>query len=35
MEGKVVKLWWNTKKGRRAIMKIYDRSMRLGYVCKR
>ena len=33
--GKIMKLWWKERRGRDTLLKIYERSLRLGYVCKR
>ena len=33
--GKIMKLWWKEEGGREVLMKIYERSLKLGYVCER
>ena len=35
LSGKIMKLWWKEEKGRRTLMRMYERSLRLGYVCER
>ena len=33
--GKILKMWWKEERGKETLWRIYDRSLRLGYLCKR
>ena len=33
--GRILKMWWDEERGKGMLWRIYDRSLRLGYLCKR